>query len=100
MFTSPKARAPFQMDAIVPRCQGSTRAIHHLCTFIHTARRTRPWVLVSPLPSRALERAHTLHWALTMTNSPTGDPMVSEADQLHCGDCGRAGPSIALHPGR
>ena len=25
--------------------------------------------------------------------------MVSEADQLHCVDCGRDGPSIALHPG-
>src|SRR5829696_1033513 len=33
MFTSPKARAPFQMDAIVPPPRGSTRAIHHLCTF-------------------------------------------------------------------
>src|SRR5690348_1692555 len=35
MFTSPKARAPFQMDAIVPPLQGTTRAIHHLCTFLH-----------------------------------------------------------------
>src|ERR671920_2315268 len=38
MFTSPKARAPFQMDAIVPPSRGSTRAIHHLCTFVLTAR--------------------------------------------------------------
>src|SRR5215217_7130593 len=38
MFTSPKARAPFQMDAIVPPSQGTPRAIHHLCTFVLTAR--------------------------------------------------------------
>src|SRR3954465_13019681 len=37
-FTSPNARAPFQMDAIVPPYQGSTRAIHHLCTYVHTSR--------------------------------------------------------------
>src|SRR5215211_2896651 len=37
MFTSPKARAPFQMDAIVLPPRGSTRAIHHLCTFLHTS---------------------------------------------------------------
>src|SRR4030088_3291541 len=33
MFTSPNARAPFQIDAIVPWIQGRGRAFHHLYTF-------------------------------------------------------------------
>src|SRR5215213_6761570 len=64
MFTSPNARAPFQMDAIVPPSQGTTRAIHHLCTSMLTvpfrqalayresASYLRSLLIDSPFPAR------------------------------------------------
>src|SRR5215203_4599013 len=70
MFTSPNARAPFQMDAIVPPLRGSTRAIHHLCTFLH---REHLW--------RARQGEHPcrhplvrLSWARNLHFEPTNEP--------------------------
>src|SRR5215216_2184295 len=75
MFTSPNARAPFQMDAIVPPLQGSTRAIHHLCTLSTESGywRARPVESTFCQPVMWLSQARYLHDELSKVPTTTED---------------------------
>src|SRR6476619_6788549 len=88
MFTSPKARAPFQMDAIVPPPQGTTRAIHHLCTF----RVDSSVTLFLRGASSSLWRREARRVNCKVIRSPHqigGQPMSGDVPEtLQCVDCG------------
>src|SRR3954462_8158016 len=87
MFTRPKAREPFQMDAIVPRSQGTTRAIHHLCTFSTPVAGPvrRPHTRVSFTPARIGSR-FALRGTHGRITHHRGRSMESEEGTQRCMD--------------